>query len=499
MKFFALIFLSFTICGFSEDFCEKKQKGLFAQFEKFAEAALKEWNVPGMAIAIVKDGGLVYAKGFGVRDLCTKEEVTPHTLFQIGSISKSFTATLMAMMVDEKLLRWDKPVTQELSDFMLYDSWVTRNFFIEDLLSQKTGLPEKIGDMQAVLGFCPSDIIFNLRFIPPQSSFRFTYAYQNIFYLIASEVLKKVSGYSWASLLHDRIFLPLDMKDTSVSYKSYLSSRNRSSFYLWKEGRIFPIPDQFPYIPCVYLYGPAGGINSNVVDLAEWIKFQFKGKNLVSEKNLKKLQRPQIYIKEVAKKDTFYGLGWMVSEYFPYPIIWHNGETCGAKSTLGFIPEEKLGIVILTNARGSKLPEALMFQFFDLCFRQSDQNWSHFFLEEQKKNREKKSVSIAPFAPMPLQEYVGVYQNKIYGNAIIFIKNQELMIELGPKKIKMKLIPWDRDIFSMKWPVDFEDTKICFHLGTDGSVEKMVINFLFEENEVQFDKTKDYFSGCSQN
>ena len=181
-----------------------------------------------MAIAIVQDDKTVYAKGFGIKELGNKDKVDTQTIFQIGSITKSFTTALLAILADEHKLNWDDRVINYLPDFVMYDPWVTREFRIKDLVAQYSGLPFDAGFPQVYLGFNRNQMIHNLRYIKPISSFRSKFAYQNILFLVAAKVIEKASGKPWKDMIKKRLFQPLDMKESSLTLNDYLSSKNHA-------------------------------------------------------------------------------------------------------------------------------------------------------------------------------------------------------------------------------------------------------------------------------
>jgi CubicO group peptidase (beta-lactamase class C family) len=259
-----------------------------AQFDRHAQNAMLKWNVPGMAVAIVKDGEIIFARGYGVKTAGGSDPVTTDTVFQIGSTSKAFTAALAAMEVDSGRMNWTDPVIRYLPDFRMNDPWVTKEFTITDTLSQRSGLDEKWGTDLATLGYSRSEMIHALRYAEPISSFRSEYAYQNIPFMVTAAAVEKTSGKSWEENLEARIFTPLHMESASTSYEAFLSAPDHATLHmlgLLPDGTLGPvlIDPGWEFNNMTYTLGPAGGINADVKDMAAWAIFQlgdgtFEGK-----------------------------------------------------------------------------------------------------------------------------------------------------------------------------------------------------------------------------
>ncbi|OGP74443.1 MAG: hypothetical protein A2Y80_01605, partial [Deltaproteobacteria bacterium RBG_13_58_19] len=348
----------------------EKLKEILADFAQYAEQGRQAWEVPGMAIAIVQGDQIIFAKGFGVRKVGTKEAVEEHTIFQIGSTSKAFTAALAAMLADGKKFGWQDRVIDHLPDFRMYDPWVTREFQVEDLMAQRSGLPPYSGDVQAFLGFDRTQMIHSLRYIKPVTSFRSQYAYQNGLFLAVASLVEKYTGKSWETNVQERLLQPLGMSSSSVGLKGLQQAKNVAFLHQKKDGQVAALPQDWPYHFWVYTYGPAGGVNSNVLDMTKWLRLQlgkgkYQDKQLISEANQAFLQTPKILAGTGFGGMNFYCQGWVYSSRHPYPLIWHNGGTSGHKTMVAFVPQAGIGIVVLSNLI-TNLPEALALQFYDL-------------------------------------------------------------------------------------------------------------------------------------
>ncbi len=349
---------------------ERKTKQILAEFEDYAQRAMQEWQIPGMAVAIVADDMIIFAKGFGVKEVNGNDPVDTHTFFQIGSASKAFTAALVAMMVDEGKMAWKDKVIDHVPGFRMNDAWVTREFMIEDLLAQHSGMPPYAADFQAIAGFDRDHIMYSIRYIKPVSSFRSEFAYVNNLFLVAARTVENETGKIWEVNIRERIFDPLGMDESSMGRDSLVNSKKAATGHNIQKGKVTPVPKTLNW---PYIYGPAGGINSNVLDMAEWLRLQINdgmvdGNRLVSEENMNFIHTPKT-ITSLGKGDRmYYCESWVYEEMRPYPLVWHNGGTTGFHAFVGFWTEPKIGIVILTNESTNKLAEALPHYFNDLYF-----------------------------------------------------------------------------------------------------------------------------------
>ena len=483
---FSLICIFSSTASFGKDLTV-----VLNEFDQYAEKAFKEWNVVGMSIAIVKDGKTIYSKGFGKRKLDSDAKVTPDTLFQIGSISKSFTTALTALAVDKKLLEWEDPVIQHLPNFLVFDPWVTRNFEIQDLYAQRSGLPGYTGDVQAMLRMPIEDVIHNLQFFPPSTSFRSQFAYQNVFFSIGAKALEAKTGKTWDDLVKNELFKPLGMTDSSSSLQDYLKEPNRAGWHLrHPDGSVTLIAEDFDMADWAYVYKASGGINSSANEMTNWIALQadqgmFQGKELISKDNLNRTHRPYVFAIEQYNGSNFYCLGWLSLSHSPYPIIWHNGGTSGAKNNLGFIPQERLGIVVLTNTTDTQLPEALTLQFFDIYYDSLNQDWSAKLLAQQKETEQAllaKTTPIKdPLPPLPLENYTGEYSNKIYGKIHITKEGNDLKVAIGPSPTIWTLKHFNKDAFSLWWYPSEGDSKVYFSFKDSNKPSHVVFEVLQEQ------------------
>lgn len=344
---FATIFLFSIFQIFQASKANDKLEPILKKFEKYAEEQQKEWHVQGMAIAIIKEDKIILAKGYGQRGIDDKRPVDENTFFQIGSLTKGFTAALVSIGVDKGWLKWDDKVIEHMPEFHLEDSWASAEFQIQDLLAQRSGLPAYAGDSQSLLGFSAKEMIKNLLYIKPTTSFRSKFAYQNIFFVAAGEILEAKSKIDFPNLLKLELFAPLGMTESTATLEQYLANDNRAEWLIHaKDGSIFHLKEDYPEANWNYVVGPAGGINSNVKEMANWMIFQanqgkFKERQLITAANMNRMTRAMIYTGDSDEGLTsYYALGWVRLDYSPYPIIWHNGSTWAPITLLPSSPKK---------------------------------------------------------------------------------------------------------------------------------------------------------------
>lgn len=470
---------------------------VLSAFEKYAEKSRKDWQVPGMAVAIVRGNDTIYMHSFGVRNISGSDPVTNDTIFQIGSTSKAFTSALVAMQVDDGNISWNDKVVDHLPDFMMYDPWVTREFTITDLTAQDSGLPSYAGDQLAIMGYNRSYIKHAVRYLKPVTSFRSSFAYQNNMFLWAAEVVENKTGRSWEDNVHDSIFLPLNMTNSTTGMKSFQQAKNVASLHVMDNGTVRALPMNWKYLDWVYTYGPAGGINSNIIDMTKWIRLQmnngtFEGKRLINASSVQYMHSPKTIISPIAPEfPPYYCQGWIYQQYRPYPVVWHNGGTSGHHSMVAFMPEAKIGIVVLSNAGYTELPEALAFRFFDMYFGSPARDWSAEYLSKSRNAQNMTNASMpvqlkSPSPALPLEMYVGNYENEIYGQINVTAIGSNLVATAGPVKAQTILQPWNRDIFKASTPDLYDYAGFAsFYIGLDGRADSVTMD---EFNDATFNR-----------
>ena len=469
-------------------------------FDEYVNKAIKEWGVPGVAIAIVKDDRIVFAKGYGVRELNKTAPVDENTLFAIGSSSKAFTAMSVAMLVDQGKLKWDDPATKYLPGFQLFDPYSTRELTVMDLVTHRSGLAR--GDrLWYASEYDRDEILRRVRFLKPSWSLRARFGYQNIMYLAAGQIIPSVTGKTWDDFVRERIFNPLGMTSSSTSIKALAGATNVATPHAKIDDKVQTI--NWRNIDNI---APAGSINSNVQDMAQWVRLNlsdgtYQKKPVVSSKSIKDMQTPQTIVGLEGPRGALYpeahfltyGLGWFLSDYRGRKLVEHGGAIDGMRAEVAMVPEEKLGLVILTNLNGTTMPQALMFRIVDFYLNAPQRDWSSELLKVEKtqeaiaKAAEKKSEAERVNGTSPslaLEKYAGTFQSEMYGETKITFENQKLVIRYG-RNFTGDLSHWHYDTFRVTWRDAVQGKGfVSFRLNAQGKAEVASLEGLSEFTRV---------------
>jgi CubicO group peptidase (beta-lactamase class C family) len=480
-----LLTLSVAPCAFA-------QEAPLQGFDEYVNKALKDWEVPGVGVAIVKNDKVVLAKGYGVRKLGDPTPVDERTIFAIGSSSKAFTAAALAMLVDEGKIKWDDPVTKLLPGFELYDPYASKEMTVRDLLCHRSGLER--GDLMWYgSDYGRDDIIRRARFLKPSWSFRSQFGYQNIMYLTAGQIIPAVTGKGWDDFIKDRFFKPLGMAASSASVNDLKASNNVATPHGKIDDKVVAIPWRN-----IDNIAPAGSINSNVAEMTAWVRLQlsdgeFAGQRLLSSGAVKETQKSHTVVPyEVPWSLLFpdahflnYGLGWFLSDYRGRKVVEHGGNIDGMSALVAFIPEEKLGLVILTNLSGSELRTALKLRIFDAFLGGEAKDWSAIHLktmksfEDQGKAAEKKRDDERVKGTKPslaLDNYAGTYQDEMYGDVKVEQDESGKLIVRYNRAFTGDLEHWHYDTFQAAWrDRTLGKSLITFTLNAQGKVEAVKI------------------------
>jgi CubicO group peptidase (beta-lactamase class C family) len=490
-----------------------RSQALDAAFDEYVNNAMKTWQVPGVAIAVVKDDQIVMAKGYGVRELGKPAPVDEKTLFAIGSSSKAFTAALIAMLVDEGKLKWEDPATKYLPGFQLYDPYATRELTVGDLLSHRSGLAR--GDLLWYASpYDRDEVLRRVRFLKPSWSLRSRFGYQNIMFLAAGQIIPSVTKKSWDDFLKERIFTPLGMKSSGTSIKSFTASDNVATPHSKLDDKVQAVAWRN-----IDNIAPAGSINSNVVDMAQWLRLQLGGgtyqnQRLISAAAIKEMQTPQTIIRLEGLNEKLYsrahflsyGMGWFLSDYRGRKLVEHGGAIDGMRAEVAMIPEEKIGVVVLTNLHGTILPHALAYRVLDSYLGAPPQDWCAELLKvvkdaedrakvAQKKAEDERVKGTTP--SLALEKYAGTYLSEMYGDAKIEFANNKLVLRFGPNYTG-DLEHWNYDSFRVTWRDPMEGKGfVNFRLNTSGKVESVTIENIsdFTRAPDKADKTSSTTTG----
>jgi CubicO group peptidase (beta-lactamase class C family) len=467
-----------------------------ADLDAYVAKGVADWRIPGLAVAVIKDGELVFARGYGVRELSKPDSADEQTLFAIGSTTKAMTAAALGMLVDEGKLAWDDPVTKHLPWFQLHDPVVTREVTVRDLLTHRAGLPNSdflwYGRDNA-----PRDILFRLRYLPQETSLRSHFTYQNVMYAAAGAVVAEVSGMRWEDFLRARLLRPLGMTGTALTLSEMSGMGNVASPHFDVEGEVRVIENA-----SVDPVAPAGSIWSSVSDMAKWMRFLLEGSTpegtrLLKEETLEELFRPQTLVDRdefypterlTRPKWMTYGLGWFQQDYRGRAVDFHTGSIDGMVAIHGLIRSERLGVYVLANLDHAELRHALMYTVFDLYGGEGGRrDWSAELLELYrtlvKEAKDEKAESEAKRVPgtrpsLPPEGYAGAYTDPLAGNASVSKSGEGLRLSLGPG-LSGSLEHWHYDVFRVNWDRKWQGTGfVSFRLGVEGEVESLEIDGL---------------------
>ncbi len=424
---------------------------------------MKSSGIPGMAVAIVRGGKTLYAKGFGVRDVSKGDgqgnKVDADTVFQLASMSKSVGATVVAHEVSTNAVTWDTPVVSKLPWFALNDPYVTSHATIADLYSHRSGLPDHAGDLLEDLGYDGRQVLDRLKYLPLEP-FRISYAYTNFGVTAAADAAAAAAGKSWEDLSDEVLYRPLGMGSTSSRFADFLARPNHAVNHVkvgdkW-EARFQRDPDA---------QTPAGGVSSSVNDMARWLTMVladgvYNGVRITSPEALLPVYTPQVisgHAKSPKARAGFYGHGFNVSVTSSGRTQYsHSGAfAMGAATNFAVLPSEDLGIIALTNAAPYGVPETLTAEFMDLVqYGQVREDWAALFekafapMTAPVGSLVGKEPPANPAPARPLSDYVGVYASDYWGPATVSEHDGQLQLSLGPKNQTFNLTHWDGDTFT---------------------------------------------------
>ena len=454
-----------------------------AALDQYVAQAVKDWRVTGLAIAVVANDSLVFAKGYGVLDVGKPERVNEHTRFAIGSTTKAMTSAALAMLVDEGKLKWDDHVIDYLPDFRLYDPWVTRELTIRDLLTHRTGLPST-DLMWARADLSADEMIRRLRFVRPSSSFRSTMEYHNNTYAMGGAIVAKVSGMSWEDFVRTRIFAPLGMNETEPLVATIVGKANVASPHddIRDTARVVPIRTTDPV-------ASAGSVWSSVSDMSKWMRFVLDSgrvgtKRLIAPATFTELLTPQIRAPmalypalSLSRPHAFsYALGWFVQDYQGQTVWMHTGSIDGMSALIGLLPDKKVGVYVLANIDHAELRHALMYRVFDMYAGNAPRDWSADLrqLFASARGAAQAGAPTRPAKPtaptFPLERYAGTYTDSTYGAVDVKLENGALRVRFGREDLGM-LTPWDFDAFRAHGPPPEEaEVPVTFVPSGSGAV-----------------------------
>ncbi|HEU4452468.1 MAG TPA: serine hydrolase [Longimicrobium sp.] len=477
------------------------QRGPLAGFDDYVLQAMRTWEVPGAAVAIVRGDSVILSRGYGVRTVGRPEAVDERTMFAIGSSSKAFTAALVGMLVDEGKVKWDDPVIDHLPGFRTYDPYVNRQITLRDLLTHRGGLAR--GD-QLWYGTANdrAEIIRRVRFLEPSWGFRAQFGYQNLMYITAGEVVAAKMGKSWDDAVRDRILAPLGMTGTNTSIRALQGQGNVATPHGLVDDTVRVLEWR-----AIDNAAAAGAINSSVADMARWVRFQLDsaraaGKPLLSSATFAETHMPQTVIRREAsarESNPFtnfssYGLGWFLEDYRGRELVHHGGNIDGMSALVAMMPGEDVGIVILTNMNNSPLPSIVMRTAFDRFLGARGKDWSADLRGTWEKQRataretarRTDSLRVAGTSPsLPLASYAGTYEDSLYGELKVTHEGGKLVAAMGGAFVG-DLEHWHYNTFRARWRNRaLGRAMLNFTLGFDGKPSRVDLQNVGEFRRVE--------------
>jgi CubicO group peptidase (beta-lactamase class C family) len=483
--------------------------------DALVERARETFEVPGIAIALVQDGRVVLAKGYGVRRLGEAAPVTPRTVFRIGSVTKAFTTAALAILVDEGKLRWDDRVIDHMPAFQMYDPYVTREITVRDLLTHRSGLGLGAGDLLfwPATDLTRDQIVRRLRFLKPATSFRSAYAYDNLLYLVAGQIIPLITGKGWDDFVTERIFTPLGMTHTGIATADLSASPDAASPHARVEGRLAAL-DHADHDN----NAPAGAIGSSAEDMAKWMAVQLDhgqvadGRRLFSEAQAREMWSAQTILpiaeppkgapealRAVQPQFRAYGLGWMLQDYRGRKIVYHTGTLAGFVSRVVMMPSERLGVAVLTNQQAAGAHAAIAYSVLDRAIGAPPVDWVAIFHEAAKVECAAAEAAVRAAAgkrnsgtqpSLPLAAYAGMYRDDWYGDVAIEEHGGKLAISFAhTKQLTGDLEHWQYDTFVARWrdrSLD-ADAYVTFSLRADGSIGEARMQAVSPATDFSFD------------
>jgi len=488
----------------------------------YAKEVQKLWQIPGMAISIVKDGKMIWSGGLGVKEKCAEcgeKQVDANTLFQIGSVSKSFTAAVMASLVDEGRVKWEDTVKNILPDFKMYDKWVESNLQVKDIMTHHSGLQGQLGTYIPNMGYGREDIWNMLPLLKPKYSLRGSYEYNNITFIIASKIIEKLTGKSWEDNVRERIFKPLGMSSSRVIGDEFKAAQNVANphEFVYKKGRalsdttwvdsvaVNPLYGDEQALHWLTVVGPAGSISSTANDMAKYTLFHLnKGlaneKQVISKEQANYLRKGHTITSQDSSRITLYGHCWFIEQNSRYRVIFHTGTTWGFTTLCAYFPEMDLGITILVNSEAPAFPRyAIMRRMIDLYKGFPDKDYNKLFYEEWlasarkgMRTADKKAAEEAKEASPDIKLLTGTYdKGALFGKAVVTLEKsstqdagkaaENLYITVGPKGWKSKLTHKNGNEFTFR--MDGNEFKVKFVKDIkSGKFNGLDIDFGYTEN-----------------
>jgi len=486
-----------------------ESKGSLDGFDDFMAKAMAEFKVPGAAVAVVKDGKVVFAKGYGYRDVARKLPVTGATLFPIASITKSFTVTALGTLVDQGKLDWDKPVREYLPGFRMYDPVATEQLTTRDMVTHRSGLPRH-DLVWYSSSFTREQLVERLRYMEANKPIRSEFQYNNLMFVTAGYLGGRIAGSSWEDLVRQRVLEPLGMTNTKFSSEE---ARKTPDYALpYRKNRKTEVVSAIEFSRWGDV-GPAGAMNSSIDDMAKYLlmhanKGNVGGKQVLGKNNADQMQSPQMVIQGsplfAEQSETSYGMGLFIETYRGHKHVNHGGNLDGFSLQLSFLPNDGIGVVVLTNLSGTFLRDLVPYEVYDRLLGLQSVDWVQRFREIERKSRdqelnaEKKGYTGQKTGTHPthdLTEYTGEFEHPAYGTMAIRLESTG-----GANKLFMKLNDVERPLEHFHYdtfqvpenPLDpFEKLRITFPTSAQGEISTLQANLEANVKEIVFTRTAE--------
>jgi CubicO group peptidase (beta-lactamase class C family) len=501
------IFIPLFICLL---FINTKAQLASSTIDSLVKEVLKTFDVPGISVGIIKDGKLIHAKGYGVRSLKNNLPVDENTLFGIASNSKAFTSAAIAMLIDEGKMKWDDKVRDYIPAFKMYDPYVTDAFTVRDLLTHRSGLGLGSGDLMFFPDggtFTRAEMIHNLRYLKPVSEFRTKYDYDNNLYIVAGEVIAKVSGMPWEEYIEQRIMKPIGFTTSKASYDRLPNNANVIDAHAPADGKVVMIPHDWNPVA-----NAAGGIVSNITDLSKWLILQMddgkygEGKKLFSKEMHDEMWSPQTIIQTGAgaynTHFAAYGLGWFLADVKGYKQVSHTGGLAGTVTQITLLPELQLGIIVLTNQQSGAAFSAITNTIKDSYLGYANRGWVKKMSDRVKAGEaEAKKINEDIAKDMLAQQkkgiakpadslFVGTYNDKWFGDITISSKNGNMWMESKKSpRLNGYISHYKSNTFIIRWTDrSFDaDAYVLFSLDKNGKAAGFKMESISPLTDFSFD------------
>jgi CubicO group peptidase (beta-lactamase class C family) len=454
--------------------------------DAWIEREMERWQIPGMAVAVVRNDSIVHARGYGVLGLEDPRPVDEHTLFGVASTTKAMTAGALALLVDEGRVHWDDPVVKHLPDFQLADPWVTRNVTVRDLLTHQVGVGRMTGNR---LRYLPSrtreEVMYRMRYHEPEAQFRERYVYSNVMYMVAGEVVRAASGMSWDDFLVSRLFRPLGMTRSNTTVDAIGDGENAAWPHQEIEGTVVPIPRRnFDVV------GASASVNTSVREMAEWMRVHLgepgvhDGRRILSDSVMREMHGAQVALGGASYVDggfASYGLGWRLSDHRGRTIAQHGGATDGMNTNLVLMPGEDLGVIVMTNTFNG-LITAVANRILDAHLGIDETDWGELIWQNYQRTYERvqarrdsiHEARIRGTSPtLGLDAYAGAYLDGLYADAEVRREGDRLVLHFwDDPEMVADLEHWHHDTFRVVWRNRaMREEWVWFTVGRDGRVD----------------------------